>query len=135
MCEVVVHGDDVDAVSRERIQVDSQRGDQGLAFAGLHFGDLAAMEDDAADELDVEVPHIEGALAGLAADGKRFDQEVVERFAVGQPLLEFDGLRGEIGVRELLHLRLEVADGRDSGTDRLDLTLVFRSEDLGEDCV
>ncbi len=76
--EVVVDGDDVDAVAGERIQVAGKRGDQRLAFAGLHFGDLALVQHHAADHLDVEVAHADDATAGFAHDGEGFGQEVVE---------------------------------------------------------
>ena len=76
--EVVVDGDDVDAVAGEGVEVAGKRGDEGLAFAGLHLGDLAGVEDDAADQLDVEVAHLDGALAGLADDGEGFGEDVVE---------------------------------------------------------
>ena len=84
--EVVVDGDDVDALALERVQVGGQRRDQRLAFAGLHLGDLALVQHGAADELDVEVPHVEHAAAGLADDGEGLGQQVVERLAVGEPL-------------------------------------------------
>ena len=59
--EVVVDGDEVDAALLERVQVHGRGGDQGLAFAGLHLGDGAAMQHHAADELDVVVAHAEHA--------------------------------------------------------------------------
>ena len=37
--EVVVDGDDVDALAGERVEIDGKRGDERLAFAGLHLGD------------------------------------------------------------------------------------------------
>ena len=49
--EIVVDGDDVDAAAGEGVQVAGKRGDEGLAFAGLHLGDFAGVEDDAADKL------------------------------------------------------------------------------------
>ena len=103
--EVIVDGDDVNAFAFERVQVDGQRGDERFAFAGLHFGDLAFVEHHAADELDVEVPHVEDAAAGFADDGEGFDQEVVERGAAGESFFEFDGFGGEIDVGELLDAR------------------------------
>ena len=91
--EVVVHRDDVDALAGEGVQIRGQGGDERLAFAGLHLGDLAAMENDAADELDVEVPHVERAPSRLANDGERFGQQIVERRPGGEPLAELGGLR------------------------------------------
>ena len=39
--QIIVDGDDVDALAFERVQVNGQGGDQRFAFAGSHFGDPA----------------------------------------------------------------------------------------------
>src|SRR6266511_2439236 len=44
--EVVVDGDEVDALALERVQVEREAGDERLAFARLHLGDVALVEDD-----------------------------------------------------------------------------------------
>ena len=93
--QIIVDRDHVHALPRERVQVNRQRRDQRLAFAGLHFGDLAAVQDDAADQLDIEVPHVEDAAAGFAHGGEGGDQKIVERRALRDLLLELDGLRGQ----------------------------------------
>ncbi len=117
--QIIVDRDDVDALAFERVQIDGQRGDQRLAFAGFHFGDLAAVQDDAADQLDVEMPHVEDAAAGFAADGEGFDQQIVERCAVGDALLEFDGFGGQIDIGELLDRGFQIVDSGDDWTDPL----------------
>ncbi len=108
--EVVVDGDDVDALARQRIEVRRQRGDEGLAFAGHHFGDVAAVQDDAAEDLRVEVPHVLGAAAGLAAGGERLGQDVFQRRAVGQALLERWRQVAQLLVRQGAHLLFEAVD-------------------------
>ena len=70
--QVVVDRDHVNAAPGERIQIHRQGGDQRLAFAGLHLGDLALVQHDAADELHVEMPHFQHAPAGLAHHGEGF---------------------------------------------------------------
>ena len=55
--EVIVDGDDVHALTGECIQIRRQDGDEGLAFAGLHFGDAALVQHDAADELHAKRLH------------------------------------------------------------------------------
>ena len=80
--EVVVDGDDVDAVAGKRVEIDRQGRDQGLAFAGLHLGDHAAMQHDAAHQLHVEMALAERALGRLAHGGEGVGQEVVELGAV-----------------------------------------------------
>jgi hypothetical protein len=87
--QIVVDRDDVDALAGQRIEVGGQRGDQRLAFAGAHFGDLAVVQDHAADQLHIEVAHAEGALAGLAHDREGLRQERVQRLALGHAFLEF----------------------------------------------
>jgi len=37
--------------------------DQRLTFTGAHFGDLAVMQDDAADQLHIEVARYSGSPA------------------------------------------------------------------------
>ena len=105
--EVVVDGDDVDALALEGVEVRRERGDERLAFAGDHLGDVAAVQDDAADHLHVEVAHVLGALGGLAAGGERLGQEVVELRAGGEPLAELGGDAAQVVVGERLHGVLE----------------------------
>ena len=76
--QVVVDRDDVDALPGQRVQVGGERRDEGLAFAGPHLGDPAFVQHHPADELDVEVPHPQDPLAGLADDGERLGEEIVE---------------------------------------------------------
>ena len=91
--EVVVDGDDMDALAGQRIEIDRKRRDQRLAFAGLHLGDVAFMQHHAADQLDVEMPLAERALGRLAHGGEGRNQKIVERLAVGELLAEFGGAR------------------------------------------
>ena len=133
--QVVVDGDDVHALAVERVEVRGQRRDQRLAFAGLHLGDLAAVQHHAADELHVEVPHVQHAAAGLADDGKGLGQQVVERLAVGEPRAEFGGLAAELFVGELLDLRLFCVDRGDERAQPLQVTLVLRADDLREESI
>ncbi len=52
--EVVVDGDDVDALARQGVEVRRQHRDQGLALTGLHLGDVAEVERRGPHDLDVE---------------------------------------------------------------------------------
>ena len=109
--QVVVDGDDVDALALEGVQVGRQSSDQRLAFARLHLGDGAVVQHHPANQLDVEVPHVEHAAAGLADDGKCLGQEIVERGAVSYPLAELDSLCP----------KLFVGEGLNGGLERIDL--------------
>ena len=85
--QVVVDGDDVDALALEGVQVHGQGRDQGLTFAGLHLGDPAEVQSSAAHELDVEMSLADGPLGRLADDRERLHQEVVQVLPVGQAAL------------------------------------------------
>ena len=119
--EIIVDGDDMHAQSGERVEIDRERGDQRLAFAGLHLGDLAVVQDHAADQLHVEMALTDGALGGFAHGGEGRHQNVVECLAVGQLLLEVAGAgaQGLIGERRDFRLeRIDFSDARQIGADR-----------------
>ena len=99
--EVVVDGDDVDALSGQRVEIDRKRRNQRLAFAGLHLGDVALVQHHAADQLHVEMALTERALGGLAHGGEGRHQHIVQRLALGKLLLEVGGARPELLVGEL----------------------------------
>ena len=130
--QVVVHRDDVDALAFQGVEVGGQRGHEGLAFAGDHFGDVSAVQHDAAHHLHVVVPHAQVAAAGLAADGVGLDQQVVERLAAGQPLAERGRLLLQFGVGHRLVLRLQGPDGADHRLQLLDVAGVRRTEEARE---
>ncbi len=128
--EVVIHRHHVDALAGERIQVDGERGNQGLAFAGLHLGDVALVQHHAADQLDVEMALAERALGGLADGGEGRHQEIVERLALGDLRLELGGPGLQRLVRQRRDLRLQGVDGADPGLITLDPPVVGGAEEL-----
>ena len=70
--QVVIHRDNMNSLSSQPVQVTRKRGDQRLTFSGLHFRNAAAMQNHAANQLHVEMPHIEHAASCLAAYRERF---------------------------------------------------------------
>ena len=130
--QVLVHRHQVHALPAEGVEVGGQRGDEGLAFAGLHLGDPAEVQRHAAHELHVEVALAEDAPGRLPDDGEGLDEEVVEGLAVLDALLELDGLVRQGVVGERLHLGLEVVDERDELGNAPDLLPLTRLEDLRE---
>ncbi len=76
--EIVVDGDEVDALAFQGIQIDRQGRHQGFSLTGFHFGDAAAVENHAADQLHVKMPHIELPPRHFPAYGERFGQDFVE---------------------------------------------------------
>ena len=118
--EVVVDGHEVDALAdrpavvgrhrRQRVQIEREARDEGLALAGLHLGDVALVEDDPAHQLHVEHPLVRLAQARLAYRRIGLEEQVVEGLAVLEPLPELDRLRAQLVVRERPELGLERGD-------------------------
>ena len=95
----------MNALARERVQVEREAGDERLTFAGLHLGDVALVEDDAAHQLDVEHPLVGLPQAGLADGGEGLEEELLERLAVLEPLPELDRLVPELLVAKASRTR------------------------------
>ena len=133
--EVVVDRDDVHPFARQGVQIRRQRRDEGLAFARLHLGDLAAVQHDAADQLHVEVPHVQHPASALADDREGLGQEVVETLAVGDPRSELGGPVPKLPVGQLRDVRFLGVDFRDDRTKLLQVTLVLRADDLRQNCI
>ena len=128
--EVVVDGDDVDALAGQRVEIDRKRCHQRLAFAGLHLGDVALVQHHAADQLDVEMPLAEGALGRLAHGGEGRNQDVVERLAVGDLLAEFGGAGLQRLIRQRGEFGLQRVDGVDAGLISLHPPVIGGAEKL-----
>ena len=122
--EVVVDGDDMDALARQGVQVDRRGGDQGLALAGTHLGDAALMQDDPADQLDVEMALAEHPPGRLSHHGEGFLQQLVQGLAAPEALTKFDGLGPQRLVAQRLDVGLEAVDLRHPAREGLDLTVI-----------
>ena len=126
--QVVVDCDQMGAFAFEGVEIDRQGRDQGLALTCFHFGDPALVQDHSADELHVEMPHVELAAGHLPTDRESFRQNIVKGFAGSQALLE--GLRfvgqGVIGQRS--QLRFQGVDALDDWHQGLDFTVVLAAE-------
>ena len=144
--QVVIDRHHVHAMACQRIQVAGQGRYQGLAFAGLHFGDLALVQHHAADQLHVKVPHLQYPPASLAHHREGFGQNLVQhhfffRYALfgvvdaiqprGDAGAEFQRLGAQLVVRQSLHGRLERPGLFDHGRHPLDHAFVTGSENLG----
>ena len=103
-----------------------------FALAGPHLRDRAVVEDHAADQLDVEVAHLQHPLAGLAHGGERLGQERVERLALGVAAAELLGLGTQLGVAQLLVRGLEGVDLLHDVPVLLQQPVVATAEDRGE---
>ena len=116
------------ALAAQRVQIGGQGGHQRFAFTGAHLGDASLMQDDAADDLHGEVTHAQHPIRRLAAGGKRFRQNIVQRLAGFQPVFQLIGLgpqsfvgHGAVFLFQREHLVAQ-------GLDALDLPLAVIAE-------
>jgi hypothetical protein len=121
------------ALAFERVEVGGKGGDERLALAGAHLGDLAVVQHDAADELHVEVAHANGALAGLAHDREGVGQNVIKRRAVLQLLLELGGHAFEVIVGERVYLVFKPVDTVHERADALEVALIGIAKHFGQE--
>jgi len=128
--EVIVDGHHVDAEAAQGVEVYGKGGDECLPFTGRHFGDLAFMQDDAADELDVEMTHSQGACGGFPDDGKGLGQNGIKLLTIGDSLLEVRCHRLEFLVTQGSHPVFKFVGPLDHGLYTLELTLVLGSDNL-----
>jgi hypothetical protein len=131
--EVFVHGNQVHALARERVQIHRQGCNERLALARAHLGDLALVQRDAAHQLHVERPHLERALRRFAHEGKRLRQQRVEVLVRGVALLEVLGLCAQLVVAQGFELRLQRVRGGDRAAISLEQPLIAAAEHAGHE--
>ncbi len=119
-------------LARQGVEVGGEGGHQGFTLAGLHLGDAALVEDDAAHHLHPVGAQADDTPGGLPAGGEGLGEDVVQRPAVGQPLLQLRGLGLELGVGEGLELLLQGVHLVGDGVDGLQLPLGGGPENLGK---
>ncbi len=120
------------ALAGQGIQVDRQGADQGLALAGPHFRDLALVQNDAADQLDIVVAHAEHPNGGLANHGEGFRKQIVEAGSGRQSAAELLGLAAQGLVAERFEVRLQCIDPGDGPSHLFDEPIIAAAEDAGE---
>ena len=131
--QVVVDRDDMDALARKRVEIDRQRGNQGLAFAGLHLGDHALVQDHAAQQLHVEMALAERAPSRLAHRGEGVDQDVVDLLPLVEPGAQPFGALAQLGVGQARDFGLQGIDRRNLPMERLENAIVRGAENLPGD--
>ena len=130
--QVLVDRDHVHALGGQRVQVGRQGRDQRLAFAGAHLGNLALVQDHAADQLHVEVPHAERAARRLAHRGECLGQQALDVLAAGQPLAELVGLALELLVAQRLERLFQRVRAGDAFVIAIQKPLIAAAEQLGK---
>ena len=97
--QIVVDGNDMHALARQRVEIDRKRGDQCLALARLHLRNAALVQHHATDELHVERPQAERAARGLSYRRKCGNQQLVERCTFLDLPAEKVGARPQLLIR------------------------------------
>ena len=131
--EVVVDGDDVDAVPAEGVEAGGERRHEGLPLPGPHLRDAPLVEHQAADELHVEVAHLERAPSRLAHDRECLRDQGVDRLPGRPPAAQ--GLRDcrELRVLPALKAGLELVDGGHGPAIAAQHALVARPDHSAQD--
>ncbi len=148
--KIIVHRHDMNAASRERIEINWQRADERFTFAGGHFCDATIVQAHAADELHVERNHFPfqrlaahddflsaQAAAGVFDDGERFGQNFLQGlrqfvlvFNRRQTRLPIGGFLAQFVVGKFLQAGFQFVDLTDDGPEFLHFAVVFRPEDF-----
>ena len=119
--QIVIDGDNMDTFARQRVQIGGKGGYQGLAFTGLHLGDPALMQHDAAHQLHPVGTHAQHTVRGLPHGGKSLRQNVIQGLAVGKTLLELRGLGLKLCIGEGLVFIAQRLDLIHNGVDGFQL--------------
>ena len=98
--KIVIHRDDVHALSGQRVEIRRQNGNERFAFTGLHFGNAPLMQDDAAYHLNIERLHPQHAPGCLPRGGEGFRQKILKRLSVLQPLPEQVRFAAQLFIRQ-----------------------------------
>ncbi len=89
----------MDALAFKCVQIAGQRFCKRLTFTGTHFRNFAAMQNDTADHLHIEMPHPHDTLGSFANRSECFGENIVERFTRRQAVAEKLGLLRQTLIR------------------------------------
>ncbi len=129
--EVIIDGNHMHALAGQGIQVNGQGGDQGFTFTGLHLGDIAIMQDQPADQLDIIMTLAKDAFGGFPGYGKGLVEHAVERLAIRKSLTEKACLALQLCIAHGLEPGFKFIDRRNMFTEGLQFPAIRRAENLG----
>ena len=133
--QVVVDGDDVHALAAQRVEVRRQHAVRVLPSPVFISATLPKCSAAPPITWTSNVPLVEHPPGGLAGDGERLGQQVVEVGAVGDALLEFVGLGPQLGVGELLHVVGQGVDVVSHPLEALDHAAFTETEQLRQHAI
>ena len=126
--QVVVDGDDVDALSGEGVEVSGQGGHQRFALAGLHLGDAALVQHHAAHQLYPVGPQAQHPDAGLPHGGEGLGQQIVQGLPLGEAGFKLRRFSSQLLVGQRLELGFQGLDLVHDGIDGLQLPVAVGTE-------
>ena len=131
--EVIVDGNDMDALAGKRVEDGGQRCGQGFALAGAHLGDSALMQHDAADHLHVERPLTQHAHGGFAHKRVGFRQQRIEIRSGLRFLFQILHVIADVVVGQRFHFGFERVDFIDGFPELFNLGVVIRAEEFANE--
>ena len=92
----------MDTITREGIEEDGERSDEGLTFPRSHLGDLTLVQDGTPEELHVVVHHVPGDLIATSEPVVLIDSHIIldadEVVADAEVAVEVRSLDADLGV-------------------------------------
>src|SRR6185503_11962438 len=109
--EVIIDGYDMHTPAPgQGVQISRQCSDQRFAFAGSHLSNFALVQNDAPDQLHIEMAHAGGANACFSYNGKGFGQDLVEGLALETLAVLFIPRPGDGSLKLLFEFRGAIAE-------------------------
>ena len=96
VCQVIIDGYNVHALSFQGIQIGRKSRHQSLSFTGLHLCDTALVKNDTADQLYPVMFHAKDTLRGLPDSGKCFRQKIIQGFSFLKTVFIFSSLSSKL---------------------------------------
>ena len=94
--KVIVNGNNMYAFAGKGIQISRQGCNKGFAFACTHFGNFAAVQNNAAYKLYIKMAHAGNTARSFAHNGKCFRQDIIKRFSFGKAQFKLAGFGSKI---------------------------------------
>ena len=88
-CQVVVYGDNMNALARQCIQIGCNAGYQSFTFTGLHFCNSSLMQNDCTNQLHRKRLLAQDTIRCFPNGCQCFRNHRIQCFAVFQPVTEF----------------------------------------------
>ncbi len=128
--KIVVHGHDMHALARQRVQVGRESRNKGFTLTCLHLRDVTLMQENATHKLRIKSTQTKRTARGLAAVGKCFWQHIIEVFTTLHAGLKLAGFLNDTLIRQSLKFWLQRIDLIDQWTHRFHFAVIGRAKHL-----